>query len=463
MKSFLKTLRINIAALLLFSFFPAVPTVATNEMPTAQELLKGLIAIPTIAETGRAREAAEFLAGYLLAAGFPASDVQLLGPSATVGGLVARLPGRGSERPVLLLAHLDVVPAVAESWSVDPFQLTARDGYFYGRGTLDNKAGAAMLIANLIRMKREGIIPERDINVVLTLDEESNMLSIRWLLAHHAALLDAEFALNTDGGDLQIIDGKPAVFSIQAAEKVYMTLEIRADNPGGHSSVPQPENAIYSLAKALTKIAAYQFPVNLNDITRANFADPVDSIDVAIGTAMRKLASDTASEQDIDLLQSIPSINAQMRTTCVATQLSGGHAENALPTYAIAVINCRILPQENADEVESSLVRVIADDAISVRRTYEPEASPPSPLRLGVLSRITQIAAEMFPGVKVMPVMEAGATDGLYTRRDGVPTYGVSAIATPTEENRAHGIDERIKQSAFFESVEFWYHIMSTL
>jgi len=463
MKLSAMALRKYTGVFLLFYFFATTSAVAADGIPTAQELLAGLIAIPTTEETGRAREAAEFLAGHLLSAGFPARDVQLLGPSETVGGLVARLPGRGTERPVLLLAHLDVVPAVAESWSDDPFQLVARDGYLYGRGTLDNKSGAATLVSNLIRMKQEGIVPERDLVLVLTLDEETNMRSIRWLLEHHTTLLEAEFALNTDGGTVQLIDGKAAVFGIQTAEKIYMTLELRADNPGGHSSVPQPENAIYTLAKALNKIAAYRFPVNLNDVTRANFASPAESISASVGSAMGKLASNSASPQDVALLQSIPSINAQMRTTCVATRISGGHADNALPTYAKAVINCRILPQENGADVESRLLQVIADDAISMRRTYEPETSPPSPLVPEVLDRITRIATAMFPGVKIMPMMSTGASDGLYTRRDGVPTYGISAIAKSPEDNREHGIDERIKQSAFVDSVEFWFRIMSAL
>ncbi|MFV1998586.1 MAG: M20/M25/M40 family metallo-hydrolase, partial [Acidiferrobacterales bacterium] len=348
-------------------------------------------------------------------------------------------------------------------WTSDPFRLVARDGNLYGRGTSDNKAGAATLVANLIRMKQEGIVPERDLVVVLTLDEESNMQSIRWLLEHHEPLLEAEFALNTDAGDVLAINGKATTFSIQAAEKVYMTLELRADNPGGHSSLPQPENAIYSLAKALNKISEFQFPVNLNDVTRANFARPGESVATNMKSAMRRLASDEAGPQDLALLQSDPSMNAQMRTTCVATQLSGGHAENALPTFAIAVINCRILPQENAEEVEFKLKQVIADDTISMRRTYEPVASPPSPLVPEVLGLVTRIAGDMFPGIKIAPAMGAGATDGLYTRSNGIPTYGFSGIASSSEGNRDHGIDERIKQSAFIDSVEFWYRIMLAL
>jgi len=456
-------IRKNIAVYFLCWIFPVASTLAADGVSTAHELLAGLIEIQTTEENRNASKAAEFLAEYLLAAGFPAEDVRLLGPSGTVGGLVARLPGRGTQRPVLLLAHLDVVPAVAESWTSDPYQLIARDGYLYGRGTSDNKAGAATLVANLIRMKQEGIIPERDLLIVLTLDEESNMQSIRWLLKHHQPLLEAEFALNTDSGDVQMIDGKAVAFAVQAAEKVYMTLELRTDNPGGHSSLPQAENAIYTLAKALSRMADYQFPVNLNEITRAYFANPAEMVGASMGSAMRRLAQDEASPQDLVLLQSDPSMNAQMRTTCVATQLSGGHAENALPTFAIAVINCRILPQEDPEEVESRLVRVIADDSISIRRTYEPVPSPPSPLAPELLERISEIAADMFPGAKISPLMGAGATDGLYTRSNGIPTYGFSAIAKSSEDNRDHGIDERIKQSAFVDSVEFWYRIMSTL
>jgi len=458
-----KLLSSGVGVILLCCLLPAVATAATDGDPTARELLGGLVAIPTTEETGRAREAAEYLAEHLLAAGFPQKDVQLLGPSETVGGLVARLPGRGTERPVLLLAHLDVVPAATESWSVAPYELIDLDGYLYGRGTLDNKTGAATLIANLIRLRTEGIVPERDIIVVLTLDEESNMLSIRWLLEHQESLRDAEFALNTDSGSVQLIDGKPTVFGIQAAEKVYMTLELRADNPGGHSSVPQHDNAIYTLAKALNRIAEYQFPVNLNDTTRAFFANPAKSVSEPLASAMRALGNEEANAQQLALLTGVPSYNALMRTTCVATQISGGHAENALPTYAIAVINCRILPQEKAEDTEVTLLQIIADDSIKMRITYEAETSPPSPLVPEILDRVTQIASEMYPGAKVMPVMATSATDGLYSRSAGVPTYGISAIARTPEDNREHGVDERIKRSAFDDSVEFWYRIMQTL
>jgi len=453
-----------VAFVLLMSSLALTETAnAADAAPTALELLGELIAIPSTEETGRSRESAELLAEHLLAAGFPEEDVQLLGPENTVGGLVARLRGNGEKRPVLLMAHLDVVPSVAEYWSSDPYELVARDDYLYGRGTSDNKTGAATLVANLIRMKKTGFVPERDLVVVLTLDEESNMLSIRWLLENHPPLLDAEFALNTDGGGVELIDGTAVTFGVQAAEKVYMTLEIQANNPGGHSSVPPSENAIYTLAKALNHVGEYRFPVNLNDVTRAYFAASAASVDEPLASAMRNLADDKATNEQLELLESTPFYNAQMRTTCVATQLFGGHAENALPTYATAVINCRILPQERAEDIESELLRVIADDTIQMRRTYEPEISPPSPLIPEVLDRITELATDRYPGIRIQAGMSTGATDGLYTRSAGIPTYGISAIAQSAEGNSEHGIDERIAISAFNDSVEFWYRIMSTL
>jgi len=463
LKQFARGLNGKLAVLFSCCLVAAVAVAAEKETPLAQELLAGLVAISTTKDSGNAGQAAEYLAERLLATGFASEDVQILGPSRNIGGLVARLAGRGTGRPVLLLAHLDVVPAVAESWSTDPFELALRDGYFYGRGTLDNKAGAATLVANLIRMRRAGVVPERDLIAVLTLDEETDMFSMRWLLENHLPLLDAEFALNTDSGSVEIIGGKPSVFGVQAAEKVYTVVEIQANNPGGHSSVPQPDNAIYSLARALQRISEFQFPVSLNSVTRANFASPDQSVDAPVAGAMRRLAADTANEKDLELLQSMPSINAQMRTTCVATQIFGGHAENALPTYAKAVINCRILPQENADDVESRLLQVIADESVVMRRTYEPVPSPPSALIPKVMDRIGGIAADMFPGASVVPFMGAGATDGLFTRSAGIPTFGFSAIAKLPDDNREHGIDERIGLTAFDDSVEFWYRLMLTL
>jgi len=451
------------SALLMSSLALSAAAKAADASPTALELLGELIAIPSTEETGRARESAELLAKHLLAAGFPEENVQLLGPENTIGGLVVRLPGGGEKRPVLLMAHLDVVPSVAQYWSSDPYKLVTRDDYLYGRGVSDNKTGAATLIANLIRLKKAGIVPERDLVVVLTLDEESNMFSIRWLLENHPVLLDAEFALNTDGGGVELVDGTAVTFGVQAAEKVYMTLEIQANNPGGHSSVPPSENAIYALAEALNRIGEYRFPVNLNDVTRAYFAASATSVDEPLASAMRDLANDKADEGQLKLLESTPFYNAQMRTTCVATQLFAGHAENALPTYARAVINCRILPQENAEDIDAELSRVIANDAIQMRRTYEPEVSPPSALIPEVLDRITTLATDRYPGIRILAGMSTGATDGLYTRSAGIPTYGISAIAQSAEGNNEHGIDERIAISAFKDSVEFWYRIMSTL
>lgn len=431
--------------------------------PTTRELLTDLVAIPSTAETGRAREAAEYLAGRLLAAGFPDEDVRLLGPSATVGGLVVRLAGRDSARPVLLLAHLDVVPAVAEYWTSDPYVLVEREGFLYGRGSSDNKAGAATLIANLIRLRGEGFVPEQDLLAVLTLDEETNMHSIVWLLENHAPLADAEFALNTEPGSVSTRDGEPVFFGVQAAEKMYMVNEIRTENPGGHSSVPRPNNAIYSLAEAITRIAAYKFPVNLNDVTRAFFAASAESEDEPLATAMRALASDSASEDQLALIERSNFYTALLRTTCVATMLSGGHAENALPTFATVVVNCRILPQEIPDEVEATLLDVIADDSIKMRRTYEPEISPPSPLTSEILSKIAKVSTVIFPGITVLPAMYTSATDSLYTRAAGIPTYGFSAIADSEDGDNAHGIDERVGIAALEDSIEFWYRLLQTL
>ncbi len=429
----------------------------------AREIYADLIAFPSAASHGGSAEIAKYAAERLVAAGFPEEDVQILGPSPESMGVLARFRGRGERAPVLMLAHLDVVEALPEDWSLPPFELVEKDGYFYGRGTSDNKAGAAALLANFIRLKREGFEPSRDLIMMLTGDEETEMRSVAYFANEQRERIDAAFALNTDGGTIETEAAKPLAFVVQAAEKVYLTLRLEATNPGGHSSRPRADNAIYELAEALLRIRALEFPVSLNDATRSYFREAAQFHEPEMAAAMRALAEDRATREDIARLDGSVQLRTVMRTTCVATQLEGGHAENALPQMAAAVVNCRILPQESPESVIAAVRRAVANDAIRVEVSYEPVASPPSPLTPEVMDPIARVAREMFPGIPVLADMSAGATDGLHLRNVGIPTYGVSALAEDTDDIRAHGRDERVRVEAFYDSVEYWYRLLRAL
>jgi acetylornithine deacetylase/succinyl-diaminopimelate desuccinylase-like protein len=429
----------------------------------AREIYSELIAFPSTEAHGGSAEIAKYAAGRLIEAGFAEQDVQIMGPSPQAAGVLARFHGRGEREPVLVLAHLDVVEALPEDWSVPPFELIEKEGYFYGRGTADNKAGAAALLTNFIRLKREGFEPSRDYILMLTGDEETEMNSAAYFATEKRDLIDAAFALNSDGGTIEAHAGQPAAFVVEAAEKVYLTLRLEVTNPGGHSSRPRADNAIYELAEALLRLRAHQFPVSLNDATRRYFSQAAQFHEPEMAASMKALAEDRASEADIARLDSLVELRIVMRTTCVATQLDGGHAENALPQTAAAIVNCRILPQESPDEIIATVRRVVANDAVRVTVAYEAIASPPSPLRADVMDPVVQIAAEMFPGIPVITDMSAGATDGLHLRNAGIPTYGVSALSEDTDDHRAHGRDERVRTQAFYDSVEYWYRLLRAL
>jgi len=429
----------------------------------ARGIYSDLIAFPSTESHGGSAEIAKYAASRLLEAGFSEKDVQIMGPSPEAAGVLARFRGRGVREPVLVLAHLDVVEALPEDWSMPPFELIEKDGYFYGRGSSDNKAGAAALLANFIRLKREDFEPSRDFILMLTGDEETNMNSVAYFANEKRDLIDVAFALNSDGGGIEADAGKPLAFVVQAAEKVYLTLRLEVANPGGHSSRPRADNAIYELAEALLRLRAHQFPVSLNDVTRSYFSQAAQFHEPEMAAAMRALTEDRASPADIARLDSSVQLRIVMRTTCVATQLEGGHAENALPQMATAIVNCRILPQESPDEIVATVRRVLANDAIRVAVDYEPVASPPSPLTPNVMGPVVQVAAEMYPDIPVITDMTAGATDGLYLRNAGIPTYGVSALSEDTDDIRAHGRDERVRVQSFYDSVEYWYRLLRAL
>ena len=428
----------------------------------ARDILRELIEINTTDSLGNTPRAARVMAQRLLAAGFPAPDVRvLIGPDAKHGNLVARYRGTGRGRPIVVFAHLDVVPARRADWSVDPFTLLEKDGYFYGRGTTDDKVGDAILVADFIRLKQTRFKPRGDLILVLTGDEETAGSCIAWLVTKHRDLIDADFALNTDAGGGVLRDGQRVMFVVQASEKVYATYVLEATDKGGHSSLPRPaDNPVYRLAPVLERLAQYQFPVKLNEVSRAFFERSAALETGALAEDLAGVLKDPPDSAAVARLSAVPFYNSKLRTTCVATMMEAGHAENALPQSARVTVNCRILPGEPASEVEATLRRLAADDRIALRAVYAPVPSPPSPLTPAIMGPIERLVAEQFPHVPIVPVMEAGATDGLFLRNAGIPTYGVSAVFEEQNDVRAHGRDERLRVQSFYEALEFWYRMM---
>lgn len=429
----------------------------------AHAIYKEIIEIQSGYTTGATTPVAEAVARRLRAAGFDESDIFVGGAAPNEMNLVVRYHGTARRRPILLLAHTDVVEAKREDWSMDPFVLTEKDGYFYGRGTGDDKAQAAIWIANLIRYKREGFKPDRDIVVALTADEEGGgpFNGVQWLLANKRDLIDADYALN-EGGWGEAVNGTRLSNNVQVSEKYVINYRFEVRNRGGHSSLPVADNAIYHLAGALERLSQFGFPLKTNDVTRAYFRamsgiehGPVsaDLAAVAKGdtAAMRRVAE-----------QSTP-WNATLRTTCVATMLEGGHAVNALPQLAAATVNCRVLPNDSAEYVTGTLRRVVADTAVKVSITGVPHEAPPSPMREDLFSAVSTITTEMWPGVTTVPLMVMGATDGAYLRAAGIPTYGVQGLFYDRDDIRFHGRDERLKVQSFYEGQTFMYELVKRL
>ena len=430
----------------------------------AKEFLRELIEIDTTHSTGNTTNVANAMAAHLIAEGFPEADVSVLGPFENKGNLVVRYRGRDvGRKPLLLLAHIDVVEANPDDWTLDPFTFTEQDGYYYGRGTTDDKDEAAIHIANLIRLKQEGFQPDSDIIVALTADEEGGTDNgVVWLLENHPELIDAEYALN-EGGKAVIKDGNHTSNGVQASEKVYQSFTLEVTNPGGHSSLPVKDNAIYRLADALVRIRAYDFPVVLNEVTRIFFERSADLEEGDLAVAMRGVLQDPPDPAAVAYLSRTPFYNSRLRTTCVATQLDAGHAENALPQRARATVNCRVLPGESIEIVQNTLETVIGDVQVTITPVEEATLSPPSPLTPEVLGAIEATTDEMWPGVPVIPIMHAGATDGLYLRNAGIPVYGVSGLFEDIADNRMHGQNERILIKSYFEGQEFLYRLTKRL
>ncbi len=429
----------------------------------ARDIFKQIIEIKSGFTTGSTTPVAEALAARLKAAGFPASDIFVGGAAPHKANLVVRYHGTGVHKPLLLLAHSDVVEAKREDWSFDPFVFAERDGYFYGRGTSDDKAQAAVWIATLIRFKREGFKPNRDIIVAITADEEGGgpFNGVDWLIKNHRDLIDADLCLN-EGGWGEMANGKRISNDVQVAEKYVANFRLEVHNKGGHSSMPVADNAIYHLAGALEKLSHYAFPIQTNEVTRI-YAEKMSKI--LTGSLADDFRKGAAGDQEA--LQRIagasPAWNSSLRTTCVATQLEGGHAMNALPQLAAATVNCRILPDDTLENVQNTLEKVFADKEVKIKIIGHVEHGPASPLRPDLMSALNRATDSLWPSVPVLPMMVPGATDGLYLRAVGIPTYGVQGFFMERDDVRAHGRDERMSVNGFYEGQTFMYQLVKLL
>jgi acetylornithine deacetylase/succinyl-diaminopimelate desuccinylase-like protein len=404
------------------------------------------------------------MAKRLVDAGFDPADVQVMEPAPKKGNLVARLRGTGEARPILLMAHIDVVDAKKEDWSdgLDPFTLTERDGFFYGRGTLDDKGMASIFVANLARLKREGWKPKRDVIVALTADEEGGTHNgIQWLLAQHRPLIDAEFAIN-EGAEGYLVDGKPRLLGVQVSEKAYQSYEFEALNPGGHSSLPRPDNAIYELAAAMVRVKGYTFPARIGPVIRQYAATIASTVTGPMRASLEALAAGAPSEDDLRRVSADPEVNARLRTTCVATRIDGGHADNALPGRARATVNCRLLPEEREDFVAAELKR-LAGDKVGVTPKNPLRVSEATSVEAAPMRAIERVARGIWPEATTYPVMSVGGTDGSRLRNIGIPVYGVLGIFVPYGESRMHGRDERIPVRSYFDGLEFHYRLLHAL
>jgi len=448
-----------------------LPTASAEDRALAREIFKQLIEINTTdTPKGNVTTGAAAMQKRFLDAGFPPQDVHLLGPDPRKQNLVVRLRAASptTQKPVLFLGHMDVVEALPADWHTDPFQFVEKDGYYYGRGTQDMKNSDAALVATFLRLHKEGYHPRRDLILALTADEEGGKFNgADWLVRQHRELVEAAFVINPDSGGIELDHGRAVVADVEATEKVYSDFQITALNAGGHSSRPRPDNAIYELTAALNKLAAYTFPFELNEVTRTYFTNLAGQESGQTAADMRAILATPPDLAAAARLAAEPSFNANFRTTCVATRLSAGHANNALAQTAQANVNCRIFPGHSPEEIRQQLIGLFADPKLSVKYVSDagevsntaPDRKamvPPAPIPevFGPLTRITQA---LWPGVPVTPVMENGASDSIYFALQGIPCYGYSAIALERDDDRAHGQDERLPVDSYWKSLDFFY------
>ncbi|MHC1481059.1 M20/M25/M40 family metallo-hydrolase [Frateuria aurantia] len=450
-----------LTAALAVSTFSSHAETTAQAMPETMQMLKTAIETPTVEGHGQVPVLAHYLAAQLESAGFAASDIQII-PVGETAALVARYRGNGHGRPILLSAHMDVVAANRDDWVRDPFKLIEENGYLYGRGTADMKTSLVTLVETLMRLKREGFVPSHDLILVASGDEETAMATTRELAKRYH---DADFLLNGDsGGGVYGADGKPVVYEIQAAEKAYADFLLTVTSAGGHSSEPTPDNAIYHLATALKRIQAYAFPVQSSSITRASLRALGTHTPGALGQAMQQFAAHPDDQAAAATISADPAYVGKIRTTCVATELSGGHALNALPQRATANINCRIFPGDSIASVQARLGQVIADPKVSISiQPPPPVESPASPIPEKVMAAVSATLHQRFPGLEVVPGMDAGASDSMYFRRAGVPSYGVNPMFAKAGDSFAHGLNEKLRVSEVSGALDFWHGILTRL
>jgi acetylornithine deacetylase/succinyl-diaminopimelate desuccinylase-like protein len=434
-----------------------------------REIYQELIEINTTDSVGDCTQASNAMAARLKAGGYSDAEMQVIVPPGgpKKGNLVARLKGTGAKKPLMLLAHIDVVEAKREDWVRDPFKLIEEGGYFYARGVSDDKAMAAIHVSNMIRYKQEKMNPARDIILALTCDEEhgdSKFNGVVHLLKNHRNLIDAEIVINEGGGGVMDKNGKPQFHAIQAGEKIFQNFQLEVTNPGGHSSAPKRDNAIYHLAEALAKLSKFEFPFKLSPITRAYFerraAMETNGPTPAIAADMRGILKDPPDLKAMERLTALsPTYNAAVRTTCVATMVDAGHASNALPQRARATVNCRILPGEKVADVQATLARLIADPKVNITAMGNTVEAALPPLTPELMKAVESITADMWPGIPVIPNMIAGGTDGRFLNNAGIWTYGISGIFTPPEGSNAHGLNEKLPVKSLYEGHEFLYRL----
>lgn len=445
---------------------PAAAQTVRPDQLAFRDLYKELIEINTTLSAGSCTQASEAMAARLKAAGYADADLKIIvSPDRPKdGNLVATLKGSDPKaKPILLLAHIDVVEANRADWERDPFKLVEEGGFFYARGASDDKAMAAVFVDSLIRYKKEGFKPRRTLKMALTCGEETpdTFNGVQYLITNHRDLVDAEFVVNEGAGGRLDEQGKYVSLGIQAGEKVYQDYTLEVTNKGGHSSVPVRDNAIYHLAGALGRLADHDFPVKLNDAVRFNFERMAAIEGGETGKALAAVAKDPANAEAVKQVARNPARNSMMRTTCVATMVNAGHAPNALPQRARANVNCRILPGEGVEEVRQALIKVFADDAIKVTTVGTPSpVSPPPELTKKILGPVEQVSAKLWPGVPVVPTMATGATDGRFLTAVGIPTYGLSGMFSEPDGNGAHGLNEKMRVRSLYEGRDFLHEVV---
>lgn len=449
----------------LSNFGQAAEIRLTSQQQLAEDILRELVELETTEEKpDETRKSIEAVAKRLVDTGIPEADVVIVNPEPDLYGLVARLRGIQEQKPLLTMAHIDVVTANPDAWAFPPFSFGKKDGYYFGRGTQDNKTGVAHLLANFIRLQQEGFVPNRDLIMMITGDEETAGKVADWMVTEARELIDAEFALNTDAGGGEYNENfQPISFNVQTSEKVYQTYLLSTINPGGHSSIPRPENAISELAQALVNISAYRFPVKVSANSRMMFDRTAELKSGQEVADMKELSGETFSPEAAERLSQNPYINAILRTTCIPTRLSGGHAENALPRDATATVNCRILPGTDPAEVRARLVELIDNPAVEINSIYDAKPSLPSVMPAALQESLEQLVEQHWPNVPVIPEMSTGATDGLFVRNAGIPVFGVTGWFMRPEDIRAHGLDAKIGIAEFHAGTEFWYQMLKTL